>query len=197
VAHELKVNPKTRVDEVGRTGIYPASGPLPAGNPPLLGQGELAHPEERARARHARPRSGAVNVTLLGLGRAIFGGYFIHSGINHFLNRSSMTEYARSKHVPAAEAAVLGSGALIVLGGLSLLTGTRPKLGASMITAFLLGVTPSMHAFWDVEDEAQRMQEFVNFTKNLALIGGAAFAAAIPEPWPASLDRLGRSGIAA
>ena len=26
----------------------------------------------------------------------------------------------------------------------------------------------------------------VNFTKNIALIGGAAFAAAIPEPWPGS-----------
>ena len=32
----------------------------------------------------------------------------------------------------------------------------------------------------------------VNFTKNIALIGGAAFAAAIPEPWPGStrLDGL-------
>jgi putative oxidoreductase len=190
VAHELKVNPTTRVDEVGRTGIYPASGPLPTGNPPLLGQGELAHPEERAAARRLRVRSGAVNATLLGLGRAIFGGYFVYSGVNHFLNLSSMTEYARSKRVPAAQAAVLGSGALLVLGGLSLVMGTRPKMGASMITAFLLGVTPSMHAFWDVEDEAQRMQEFVNFTKNVALIGGAAFAASIAEPWPASIERL-------
>jgi len=41
------------------------------------------------------------------------------------------------------------------------------------------------------------MQEFVNFTRNLALIGGAAFAAAIPEPWPASLDTGGRPLIVA
>ena len=43
-----------------------------------------------------------------------------------------------------------------------------------------------------IEHEEQRTQELVNFTKNIALIGGAAFAAAIPEPWPGStrLDGL-------
>jgi hypothetical protein len=30
-------------------------------------------------------------------------------------------------------------------------------------------------------------QEMTNFTKNMALLGGACFAAAVPEPWP---DRL-------
>lgn len=67
-----------------------------------------------------------------------------------------------------------------------------PKWGTSLITTFLLGVTPQMHAFWGIEHEEQRTQELVNFTKNIALIGGAAFAAAIPEPWPGStrLDGL-------
>jgi putative oxidoreductase len=192
---ELQVNPGTRVDQVGRTGIYPASGPLPAGDAPIRGQGELGHPEERG--KYAGLRSWPGNGPLLAVGRAAFGGYFLYNGINHFLNRSMMAQYARSKHVPAADAAVMGSGALILLGGLSLLTGTRPKVGASLIAAFLVAVTPRMHAFWQIEDEGQRMQEFVNFTKNLALIGGAAFAAAIPEPWPASLDTGGRPLIVA
>ena len=43
-----------------------------------------------------------------------------------------------------------------------------------------------MYAFWGIEDEAQRTQELVNFTMNVALIGGADFAAAIPEAWRAS-----------
>ena len=85
-----------------------------------------------------------------------------------------------------ADVAVPVSGTLILLGGLSLLMGKQPKVGASLITTFLLGVTPQMHAFWTIDDETQRTQELVNFTKNLALIGGAALAAAIPEPWPAS-----------
>ena len=76
------------------------------------------------------------------------------------------------------------------------MTATRPKVGASLITAFLLGVTPRMHAFWKIPDEGQRMQEFVNFGKNVALIGGAALAAAIPEPWPASLRASSRALVA-
>lgn len=101
--------------------------------------------------------------------------------------------YARSKGVPYPEVAVAGSGAMLVLGGLSLLTGVKPKTGASLIAAFLLGVTPKMHDFWRFEGE-QRMQEMINFTKNVALLGGAAVAAAVPEPWPASVS-IGRTGI--
>ena len=85
-----------------------------------------------------------------------------------------------------ADVAVPVSGTLILLGGLSLLMGKQPKVGASLITTFLLGVTPQMHAFWTIDDEAQRTQELVNFTKNLALIGGAARAGAKPQPGPAN-----------
>jgi uncharacterized membrane protein YphA (DoxX/SURF4 family) len=123
------------------------------------------------------------------LGRAIFGGYFIYSGISHFQNREMMTGYAQSKGVPAAALAVLGTGAMLVAGGLSLVTGIRPKLGASLISTFLLGVSPQMHAFWKEQDPQQRMAEMINFTKNMALVGGAMFAAAVPEPWPDSLSR--------
>ena len=41
-----------------------------------------------------------------------------------------MSGYAASKGVPAAELAVLGSGAMVALGGLSLLLGVKPKMGA-------------------------------------------------------------------
>jgi hypothetical protein len=41
-----------------------------------------------------------------------------------------------------------------------------------------------MHDFWRVEDAQQRMGEQINFLKNVALLGGALIAAAIPEPWP-------------
>jgi putative oxidoreductase len=180
---ELKTTDPNRVEHVGPSGIYPASGPLPPGDAPVRGQGALAHPEERQdgglQAVDSRERMA------LAIGRALFGGYFLYNGINHFLNRRMLTDYARSKQVPMADAAVPVSGALILLGGLSLLMGKQPKVGASLITTFLFGVTPQVHAFWTIDDEAQRTQELVNFTKNLALIGGAALAAAIPEPWPA------------
>jgi putative oxidoreductase len=147
---------------------------------PVRSPAALAHPEER---HVARQRGVAFENAAFLAGRAMFGGYFLYNGINHYVNRGALTEYARSKGVPAPGIAVAASGLLIVAGGLSLLLGTRPKVGAGLISSFLLGVSPQMHAFWKESDPAQRMQEMVNFTKNMALVGASLIAAAHPEPW--------------
>lgn len=112
------------------------------------------------------------------LGRAIFGGYFLYNGINHFLQKDQLSGYASAKGVPSANAAVQVSGAMMILGGLSLLTGYKPKLGSAAIAAFLAGVTPAMHRFWSEENPQQRQMEMVQFLKNVALLGGAFTAAA-------------------
>jgi uncharacterized membrane protein YphA (DoxX/SURF4 family) len=126
---------------------------------------------------------GTLEKAALLIGRAIFGGYFVYNGINHFRNGPMLAEYARSKGVPAPELAVAASGAMILAGGLSLLSGAEPKLGAALISTFLLGVSPSMHAFWK-EDGEQQMNDMINFMKNMALVGATLLAAAQPEPWP-------------
>lgn len=147
--------------------------------------------QERERFGRSNARWNACEKTSLMLGRALFGGYFLYSGINHFQNKALLSGYSASKGVPYPDAAVAGSGAMLVLGALSVLTGVRPKFGASLIGAFLLGVTATMHDFWTVEDPQQRMGEQINFTKNVALLGATLVAAAMPEPWPASV-RAGR-----
>src|SRR6185437_10814914 len=120
-----------------------------------------------------RPARSALETAAHLAGRAIFGGYFVYNGINHFKNREMMAAYASSKKVPAA--------------GVSLLTGMRPKWGAASVAGFLLGVSPTMHAYWNETDQQQRMNDTINFMKNMALIGGALLAAGHPEPWPASI----------
>jgi putative oxidoreductase len=127
-----------------------------------------------------------LNVAFL-VGRLVFGGYFLYSGLNHFMMRKMMAGYAASKGVPAPDAAVLGSGLLLVLGGLSIVLGIRPHVGAGLIVVFLLGVTPMMHNFWAVTDPGQKMGDMINFTKNLALIGAALMTVAVPWPWPYAL----------
>jgi uncharacterized membrane protein YphA (DoxX/SURF4 family) len=52
---------------------------------------------------------------------------------------------------------------------------------------FLLVVSPVMHNYWAASDDATRMNDFINFTKNIALAGGALMALAIPEPWAYSV----------
>jgi uncharacterized membrane protein YphA (DoxX/SURF4 family) len=116
----------------------------------------------------------------------LFGGYFIMSGINHFKQTNQLAQYAGSKGVPRPDAAVRATGAVLIAGGASILLGIKPKLGAAAIVGFLACVSPIMHDFWN-ENSEQRMNDMINFTKNLALVGGATALMAVEEPWPASL----------
>ncbi len=77
---------------------------------------------------------------------------------------------------------------LLILGGLSVLTGYRAKLGAFLLLMYWIPVTFMVHDFWNVpadcvfqfnctdigltgEDLYRRLQGFL-FMKNLAIIGG-------------------------
>jgi putative oxidoreductase len=172
-----------QVEDVRGSGIYPGTGPLPSGSAVVRTPAEFGHPEIQ-RQQDTQRSSAALETAALLAGRAIFGGYFVYNGISHFLNREMLTQYARSKGVPAPSVAVAASGFMIAAGGLSILLGARPKVGAGLISAFLLGVSPQMHAFWKEQDPGQRMHEMVNFTKNMALVGASLIASAHPEPWP-------------
>jgi uncharacterized membrane protein YphA (DoxX/SURF4 family) len=139
--------------------------------------------KRRTVSRVAIGNDAATSTTMLAIGRLLFGGYFLYNGINHLVNQDRLSAYAASHAVPVPELAVAASGILLILGGLSLMLGLWPKVGAACIILFLIGVSPIMHDFWNVQ-APQRMAEMVNFLKNIALIGGACFAAALPEPWP-------------
>jgi putative oxidoreductase len=121
------------------------------------------------------------------IGRIIVGVYFIYSGSNHFMQLNMMTGYAGSKNVPASKLAVIVAGLLLLIGGLSIITGFQPLIGVIALVLFFLPVTFMMHNFWAVEDPMAKMGEMVNFTKNLALLGAALMFLAIPTPWPFSL----------
>jgi putative oxidoreductase len=124
------------------------------------------------------------------LGRAIYGGFFVQSGLHHFQDKQMLSQYATAKGVRAPDVAVVASGALALAGGLSVLAGARPRLGLAAIVGFLIPVSLSIHRFWDVDDPQQKMTESVNFMKNMALAGAALMLMQVPEPWPASIDQL-------
>ena len=121
------------------------------------------------------------------LGRVIFGGFFLYNGINHFLQRKTLSQYAEAKKVPVPDLAVTATGVMQIMGGGSILLGIKPKLGGLAIAGFLAGVSPMMHNFWSAEDQTQRMNDMINFSKNLALLGAALALISVEEPWPASV----------
>jgi uncharacterized membrane protein YphA (DoxX/SURF4 family) len=121
------------------------------------------------------------------LGRVLYGGFFLLGGINHFSHLGMMSGYVGSKGVPAAKAGVIFSGLLIIVGGALVILGTHIRIAAACIIVFLVPVTYLMHDFWNEKDMMGRINQQVNFQKNLALLGAALMMVMIPRPWMLSL----------
>lgn len=124
------------------------------------------------------------------LGRLLFGGYFVMAGINHFKQTGQLSQYASSKGVPKPDIAVRATGTMLITGGTSILLGIKPKIGTAVVIGFLAGVSPVMHKFWADKEPEQRMNNMINFTKNMALVGGAMALMGVEEPWPVSVPVL-------
>jgi uncharacterized membrane protein YphA (DoxX/SURF4 family) len=120
-----------------------------------------------------------VNAALLMVGRLIFGGYWVYAGLNQWINYATAAAYTAAHGVPAPGLAVIGTGALLVAGGIGILTGLAPRIGALLVAIFLIAVTPIMHAFWNDITPAERAADLTDFTKNAALLGATFFVAAL------------------
>jgi uncharacterized membrane protein YphA (DoxX/SURF4 family) len=123
------------------------------------------------------------------IGRIIAGSFCLMNAFNHFAQLNMMAGYAKAKGVPAPALAVAGSGVLLLLGGLSLLLGYHPTIGAALLVIFLLGVSFGIHKFWAVQDQQAKIGEMTHFLKNMAILGLLLMTLVIPRPWPMSLGR--------
>lgn len=107
-------------------------------------------------------------------GRILFSVMFFESGIkNHILGRKGAVAYARQSRAPLPELTVPATGVMIVVGSTMVALGAWGDLGALLIAAFLVLITPVMHAYWRETEPMPRQLQRINFMKNLALLGGA------------------------
>ena len=109
--------------------------------------------------------------TIFLVGRILLGGYFVYAAYNHFKNLKGLTAYASSKKVPMARESVVVTGVMLFAGGATILTGVAVIVGLWVLVAFLLIASFSMHAFWKHPAGMERMNDEINFTKNMALVG--------------------------
>ncbi|MFF2557038.1 DoxX family membrane protein [Nocardia sp. NPDC058058] len=107
------------------------------------------------------------------IGRILFVLLFLSSAVGHLTQSEAMAQYAQFKGVPAARLSVLGSGVLLLLGGLSVLLGVWADLGALLLVIFLVPTAFIMHAFWKETDPQAKQTEMISFNKDLALAGAA------------------------
>jgi len=127
-----------------------------------------------------------MNIIFL-VARIVLGAYYLFNASNHFLMFQMMSGYAASKGVPLPEVAVLVAGLLLLIGGLSIITGYKPTIGVTALVIFFVPVTFIMHNFWVEQDQMMRLNQMVNFLKNIALLASAVMFLAIPQPWPKSV----------
>jgi putative oxidoreductase len=120
-------------------------------------------------------------------GRQLFSIIFILSSASHF--DPSTVEEAAQHGVPLAGLLVPLSGIVALAGGLSVLLGYQTRLGAWLLTLFLVPVTLTMHDFWAAPDARAFQVETALFLRNVALLGGALLIGHFGGG-PLSLDAL-------
>jgi putative oxidoreductase len=101
--------------------------------------------------------------TVLLIGRILFALVFIASGLGYLAKVDAMTGYAKFKKVPAPKLSVLVSGALLALGGLSIILGVYADLGALVIAILLILMALKMHDFWTQTDAQVKQTETISF----------------------------------
>lgn len=121
------------------------------------------------------------------VGRVLFGGYFLVNAYNHLVKNAGLVGWAGSMGVKSPKLAVVGSGLLLLVGGLSILTGYMPVIGVAALILFLVPVSFRLHAFWKATDPMMKMNDRIQFQKNMALVGAALMLLAIELPWAFSL----------
>jgi putative oxidoreductase len=127
-----------------------------------------------------------VPVAIL-VGRIVVAAFFLMAATNHLTKAEMMAAYAKSQGTPAPKLAVMGTGVLLLFGGLSILLGYHPGIGALLLIIFLAGVSVQMHAFWRVADPMAKQNDMIHFMKNVAMIGFLLMTLGIPRPWPYSI----------
>ena len=122
------------------------------------------------------------------IGRILFGGVFLMSGINHFAKLEAMTGYAKYKKLPAAKLGVLISGLMLVIGGISIILGYYADLGALLLAIFLVLAAVIFHNFWKETDATAKQNEMLGFMKDMALAGAALILFALVVKHGTDLD---------
>jgi len=106
------------------------------------------------------------------LGRVLLGVGLAAQASEDFRDMDDTIEYAESAGVPLPEvAAPLASGTMVVA-GLGIALWRLPRVATGAAVTFLVGVTATMHDFWNA-DEDDKSGEQLAFFGNLAMLGGA------------------------
>jgi putative oxidoreductase len=106
-------------------------------------------------------------------GRVLLAVFFANSAYGHFKNHRMMTAYAKQSGLPLPVVAGWPAGAWLAASALSVAAGIWADLGTLMMGAFVIPAAYFLHAFWRVDDAAERRTQLQSFLRNVSYLGAA------------------------
>lgn len=109
-------------------------------------------------------------------GRILFSFIFIASGLSKIGDWDKTISYMESHNMIFTSFFLIMAILLQVIGGLSIMTSYKSKIGTILLLIFMLPATYIFHSFWTlpIETELQiatQQLEMVSFLKNITIIG--------------------------
>jgi putative oxidoreductase len=123
------------------------------------------------------------------LGRLLLSLIFVASAAGKLSDWQSPAKIMADKGVPAVDVLLSVAIALEIFGGVLVLLGFHARVGAFALLLFLVPVSLIMHNFWTIDDVPQRMEQMINFMKNVSISGGLLMVLALGAG-PLSIDSV-------
>ncbi len=120
-------------------------------------------------------------------GRIFISFIFLITGLSKVVLWHTYMVILSTKMIPLDPIVLLISLLVEILGGLSILMGYKIRYTSMMLFLYLLPVSLIMHNFWAFSG-LQFTHEFLNFLKNMAIMGGLLYLAHYGAG-PFSVDR--------
>lgn len=113
------------------------------------------------------------------IGRLLMAPIFLLSAYSKVANFDATAAYMASKGLPMVQLLLGLSIVIELVGGLSLILGYKVRALAVLLILYLIPVTLTMHDFWMMQDSMQSQNNMYHFFKNLTIMGGLLYVAAI------------------
>ncbi len=104
------------------------------------------------------------------LGRLCVAAIFLQSGIDKLFNFDKTVKLMTSKAIPMPDILLVPAIVILLAGGIMILVGWKARWAALALIVFMIPSTLYFHSFWTYP-EAQFVNQFHHFFKNLAIIG--------------------------
>lgn len=127
-----------------------------------------------------------MNHTVMLAGRILLSLVFLIAGYRKLMGVAASAGYLAKLGFPMPEVMVWVAIAIELGGAILLILGWKTRWAAWLLALFTLIAAFAAHRFWEV-DPAQYANQMNHFLKNLAIIGGLMFVAAI-GPGALSVD---------